>query len=769
MKNNVLEGGMIGQDASRGNPFPQLAVDGFRIISQNFKAEYEQAGAAVITATTRSGGNDFHADLFTTFQNKNLVARDYFALQKQQPRPELARYQLGAGVSGPVVKDKLFFFVSYEGNLHNRANVVSVKDPVKAANNPELLSMLRGYEGQFISPFREHLGFGKLSWRPEENQLLEVSGSLRRESDTRSFGGENSYENAEDVRINTTTALAKHQWWLGSVLNEAAFQYLEGQWNPAVLLPDKPGLRYEDVLKIGGRDTTQDIIQQSFTLRDDVSLSDLNWAGPHFVKTGARVSFQDYRAATYLFTNPLFKFREAENFAFPYEAKYGVGDPRLHANNTQVGVYVQDDWQPTKRLTLNLGIRWDVETNAANNSHRTPDDIRAAVTAWAPSIAAAVDPDYFRVEEFLTDGTQRPPFLGAIQPRMGFTLDVVGNESTILFGGAGRYYDRTLFAYSRNELERLNFDELTYRFSADGSAGTIAWQPGFSPTKELLESLRASGQAPKKEIWLLENDTKPPYSDMYSIGLRQYLGPVNASLTFSHIASENDFGWYRVSRDPNTKRILPPPEGFGDVIASYDDRQARYTAVQLAVEKPYSTAGSTGFFRWGASLAYTLGYASQRGGNGITWSEFPDPRTTPWYQADWDERHRLVFSAVTAWPYEITLSTLVTLGSGTPYSVFDESAGTEPWEKIVDRNGARPEGLINFSQIDLRLGKDFTVARRHRMGAFVEVFNLLNTRNFGGYQELEYRRGHIENADFGEPTRLIGLTRSFQAGVQYKF
>jgi hypothetical protein len=769
LKNNVLEGGVIGQDASRGNPFPQLAVEGFRVISQNFKAEYEQAGAAVITATTRSGGNDFHADLFATFQNKDLVARDYFALQKQQPRPELARYQLGAGVGGPVVKDKLFFFLTYEANLHNRANAVAVKN-ASLIDDPALLSTLRTYEGQFISPFREHLGFGKLSWRPEDNQMLEVSASLRRESDIRSFGNENSYENAEDVRINTTTALAKHQWWLGSVLNEAALQYLMGQWNPAVLNPDKPGLLYDGVLKIGGRDTTQDIIQQSFTIRDDVSMSDLHWAGHHFVKTGARVALQDYKAATYLFGNPLFKFRSAESFAFPFEAKYGVGDPQVHANNTQIGLYVQDDWQPTKRLTLNVGVRWDVESNALNNSHRTPDDIRAAVTAWAPSIVAATGrDDYFPVEKFLTDGTQRPAFLGAVQPRIGFTYDVLGNESTILFGGAGRYYDRTLFVYSRGELERLNFDELTYRFSADGSprdgAPTIAWQSGFTPTKELLDALRASGQAPKKEIWLLENDTKPPHSDMYSLGVRQHAGPVNASLTFTHVVNENEFGWYIANRHPETKQFLPTPDGYGNVIISSDERQARYTAFQLAIEKPFSSVASTGFFRWGASLAYTLGYSFQRG-DGF-YFDFPDPKTAPWSPGETDERHRLIFSAVTAWPYEITLSTMVTLGSGLPYTIKDESLGDTDALREIRRYSERADGLVNYSQIDLRLGKDFTVARRHKMGAFVEVFNLLNTRNFGGYNgDIFFDR---PNPEFGEPTKLIGPTRSLQAGVRYSF
>jgi hypothetical protein len=132
-----------------------------------------------------------------------------------------------------------------------------------------------------------------------------------------------------------------------------------------------------------------------------------------------------------------------------------------------------------------------------------------------------------------------------------------------------------------------------------------------------------------------------------------------------------------------------------------------------------------------------------------------------------DERHRLIASAVTAWPYDFTLSTLITLGSGLPYNLIDESAGTSQDLRVFSRNGERAEGLINFSQIDLRLAKTFTVARRHKMGAFVEVFNLLNTRNFGDYDgRIFFNR---DNPEFGEPRRLIGPTRSLQAGVNYSF
>src|SRR5688572_22828913 len=72
-KNDVIEGGVIGQDASRGNPFPQNAVQEFQVVTQNYKAEYEKATSAIITAITKSGGNRFTGDVFSLYQNKGLV------------------------------------------------------------------------------------------------------------------------------------------------------------------------------------------------------------------------------------------------------------------------------------------------------------------------------------------------------------------------------------------------------------------------------------------------------------------------------------------------------------------------------------------------------------------------------------------------------------------------------------------------------------------------------------------------------------------------
>jgi hypothetical protein len=104
-KNNVGFGGVAGQNFSGGNPFPQSAIQEFRVETQNFKAEYEQAGSAIITAVTKTGGNEFHGGAFGTYIPKAWFGRPYFDRKEQNPntapKPDYKRKEYGADVSGP--------------------------------------------------------------------------------------------------------------------------------------------------------------------------------------------------------------------------------------------------------------------------------------------------------------------------------------------------------------------------------------------------------------------------------------------------------------------------------------------------------------------------------------------------------------------------------------------------------------------------------------------------------------------------------------------
>src|SRR5437899_282495 len=177
LKNDLTAGGVTGQDASRGNPFPRNAIQEYRVITQNFKAEYQKASSAIITATTRSGSNTWSGNALFGYQNKDLVSLDTFQLdqQKHNPaftEPDFTRYVTSFSLGGPFIRNKLFFFGSYEGNYQNRSNLVQIT-PATGFTGIDTVNLTQ-YNGNFTSPFRETLLFGKLSYALNEKSSAEL-------------------------------------------------------------------------------------------------------------------------------------------------------------------------------------------------------------------------------------------------------------------------------------------------------------------------------------------------------------------------------------------------------------------------------------------------------------------------------------------------------------------------------------------------------------------------------------------------------------------
>ena len=188
LKNNILQGGLVGQDSSRGNPFSQEAVQEFRVLTQNYKAEYEQAGTAIITAVTKSGTNEFHGTAYGYYQNKDMVALDKISEDNGLEKPEYSRKQYGATLGGPIVKDVLHFFVSYEVKEETGNQTVLFHNPTNPAytGTPDFTQ----YNGNFNIPFEQKVGFGKLSWQPNDDNNVDLSFSRRK--DTEVIGVQNT-------------------------------------------------------------------------------------------------------------------------------------------------------------------------------------------------------------------------------------------------------------------------------------------------------------------------------------------------------------------------------------------------------------------------------------------------------------------------------------------------------------------------------------------------------------------------------------------------
>ncbi|HSP36075.1 MAG TPA: carboxypeptidase regulatory-like domain-containing protein, partial [Thermoanaerobaculia bacterium] len=164
-KNDVLLGGVVGQDSSRGNPFPQSAVQEFRVLTQNYSAQYDRAASAVITAVTKSGSNTFDGSAFGFYEPKGWITKTPRGVNFNTltSNPDYRRYQMGANIGGPIIKDTLHYFADYEGVNEHAVTTVAPGTPGAGVTLPAGLNP-GSYAGTFTSPFKSNLAFGKLSW-----------------------------------------------------------------------------------------------------------------------------------------------------------------------------------------------------------------------------------------------------------------------------------------------------------------------------------------------------------------------------------------------------------------------------------------------------------------------------------------------------------------------------------------------------------------------------------------------------------------------------
>jgi hypothetical protein len=768
-KNDIAGGGVIGQDASRGNPFPRNAVQEFRIITNNFKAEYQKASSAIITAATRSGGNEWEGSLFTSYQNKALVALDSFQRKDQADpaitftEPEYSRVLAGGSVGGPLVRDRVFFFGSYEGNFQNRQGVTRLSGDPASWPAP-----IAGFNGQATTaPFRSHLGFAKLSYNVSQDHLLELTGNLRVEKDRRSFGGsfgpiDWAFESAERFSNNVVDGGLKHTYFGRNWTNEARVSYQWYQFNPEPLNPTLIGQEYQGVGRFGGRSTRQDLTQNRFSIRDDWTYSGFQSGGSHVIKIGATVDFLQYDLLKEIDENPVFIFNNSNGFAFPIEARYGFGDPNVSGNNTQFGIYAQDDWSPTPRLTLNVGVRWDVETGMYDRDFVTPQAVRDSILAATTPFFVTIDP-----ERYFTDGDDRGNFYGAIQPRLGFSYAINQDRTTTVFGAAGIFYDRLGYNSFVDEVYRRQHPTFTFRFSSDGSTpGTIAWDPSFM-SRAGLDGIIASGQAPAQEIFLVPNDLKPPKSYQWNVGVRQAFGDFLGSVAYTGIRGRNGFTyeWANLTLNPATNDccITANLPAYANILVGNNSVRSWYDALEFRVDRTYQAGEQGG---WGAGIAYTLSWAEAEGNDLFTFPQVGNDFTGRRAIND-DQRHRVVANFVLDMPYlaGIQFSGIGTYASGKPFNrVNFVTVGAQTQRVLVGR-----ERGDDFFNVDLRLRKDFPSFGGTRLAVTADVFNVFNTDNLGNHDDVFLRADGTQNPAFGSARQAVGDPRRFQLGFQYDF
>jgi outer membrane receptor protein involved in Fe transport len=793
-KNYVLRGGVSGQALTRGNPFPQLGIGEYKVITSNYKAEFDQLSSAAIVAVTRSGTNEFESEAFWDRTSENWRAADPIE-QRDGKKAQSTQEQYGAAFGGPIVRDRMHFFVTYERKKFETPETITLGQGISSANAGDFARFL----GVVSAPFDEDLFFGKIDWSVSDDHLLELTAKIRDESEISNIGGQSTLGFASSKDNEETRIDLRYQYSGPQFLNDMHVTYEDASFNPRPVTM-APGYKLTAgspdrvILNLGGGEEYQDKGQTGWALQDDLTFTAFEWYGAHTLKTGVKYKQIKINAFEQQPFNPQFYYDINGDLTIPYRVEFGAPLPGLpernvRSDNKQLGIYLQDDWEVTDRLLLNLGVRWDYEETPSYLDFVTPADVVAGLNAIDPTADPALNQTYAQtlalggidINDYISTGNNRDAFSSAIQPRVGFSYDLTDDERTVLFGGYGRAYDRNVFDYLSLERSKGTFPRYARQFdipghSCTGQGDCIAWDPAYFD-RQNLQALVAADPQLGREITLIDNDLKTPYSDQFSLGIRNRVTlwgkEWNTSTALSYIESNDGIVFLLGNRYPNGSfRDVPGTiwagqpwgngiPGLGALIIAKNGLQTRAKQVLLQAEKPYSKESG-----WSVTLAYTYTDAKENRTNSGFNDEhsifdYPDVNGFGWHTSTGVPRHRLVATGIWDAPWDLMVSAKLTLQSPTEYEAINcRNAAADPNQFCFFQN-FKPDTTLGLRQLDLALQKGWKTWADFSINLRADVLNVFNYENVDSYDTWR-GFGAVPNAAFGDPTAYRQPTRTFK-------
>lgn len=774
-KNYVVRGGAAGQDSSRGNIFPESAVSEYKVITQNYKAEFDQISGAAISVLTKSGTNDFHGDAFYDHTNQDLRTATPTEINEGRKR-DSEQAQYGVTLSGPIVRDVAHFFMAYEKKHNDEA------PPIIAGGNTTLPLQYQSLLGAAKRPFDEDLFFSKFDWSLNANNLIEVSFKLREETETVGVGGQNTQSYALDKGNSEKRLDVKFQHSAEHWVNEARVTYEDANWRqaPAVrggglILQRADGT---NVLNAGGATNFQDKGQNGPAIQDDLTLSDLNWQGSHIFKLGSKVKMIDLSALERDPINPQFSFNLNNPNGTPYRVQWGAPlgggrDGSTSSDITQVGLYAQDDWDLNKNLTLNLGVRWDYEDNPAYTDFVTPAEVVSAARNWSNIQNGKGG---YNIENYISTGSNRHNASANIAPRLGFSYDMDQDQRHVVFGGFARAYDRNIYDVLQLERTKGTFPTHSVNFAGDADhdcsadPSCIAWDPAYlSYTPQQLAAL-TPGTASLREVNLINNHLKTPYADQFSLGMRNRFGDWHTELVFSHIHSRDGIvglpGGRNADGSFSAFGATPNLPGFAQLILFDNAVETKTNAIFVKTEMPYTKNRG-----WGMTLAYTYTDSQENKPNSFVDNssyllDLANINATGWLNTAGVRAHKVVATGTVDLPWDLVFSAKLSLATPETHSGVNCLGGQCRFDTFTPKGDSfiLPGDWWGYRQVDMALIKSFDTPYRSHMKLRLDVLNLFDFKNYAAYNN------NFASADFGQPIGLLAgpsLTVKLTARLEF--
>jgi len=758
-KGMTLTGGISGADASRGNPFPQSAIAEYRVIGQGYKAEFDQVSSVAITAITKSGTNELHGDAFVDYTGSGLTALSPFDKANKAAGNSPATFkqeEYGMTLGGAIKEDVAHFFFSYEGKDIQTPRSVNLNQFNGLLPDAGFAASLYGMQGSHDQDFTENLLFAKVDFQLSQEQKLEISGKLRRES---SLVAEN-YQlsapgNDQNGRQDENRLNIAHTYTGDLFINEARFGYQMVDWNPSSASATPETLYYvspqniaagaTEVMSTGGSPNDQDRRQTGFTLSDEFTYTAI---ANNNIKTGIKFSPMQFMLAgtpretaintvllDHVTGNPI-------SGIYPGNPQTTLAAETVSMKDNQLGLYIQNDWKVTPKLEFDYGIRWDYESNMLNNDYATPADRLAMLYGQDNRNGAPVGQTYAQslalggvnVADFTGTGN-RKPFMKAFAPRLGLIYDLNGDKASVFFAGLGRSYDRTMTNYAMDMYQ--------------------------------------NDSAPHGDTFLISNQNKMPYTDQFSMGLRQQIGIWNGEIGFTDAQNKDQFQWYNGNRaidggfgaNPPNGPLWGSQNGYGNLVLGDFTGQSKTETIYLKMGKPYTKSSG-----WGLDATYTWSEGFTNNDGFTTNSEFDwtygRASDTGNYPSIDIERQRLVSVGMVDLPWGVLLAGKATLGSGLPQQVDNCVNGG-----LTCFYETTPGAL--FRQFDASITKEINVTRG-KMMLRADILNLFNTANYGAMNTWAGSAPGTNavggnNMQFGNNTGMQGPMRTVKVTLRYAF
>ncbi len=439
------------------------AIQEFSVLTTDYTAEYGRTSGAIVNSITKSGTNEFHGTLFGFLRNASLDAKNYFD-SATKPIPPFQRYQYGGAFGGPIIKDKTFFFVSYEGVQQQLSNTTSVSVP-SAASRVAAVSEIQPYLGFWpVAPAGTPIVGGTQTF--STNGLLKLKENYATAKVDHHFSDRDTMNASwlfdrgpytqPDPLGNVISSLFSFRQMYGveethvfspTLVNTARFGYnrshginggVVGAINPIAddtSLGVRPGIPAPIITIASGEisstasvgSASQNLlVSNSFQFYDDAF-----WTkGNHSLKFGVSIERIQFNASTLQRPNGQFTFNTLAAFLNDQPSKVQELEQgnafEVGSRNTAMGFYAQDDWKVKPNLSINVGLRYEPVTLPTEASDRF-----AVLTSLSPGTIGNETPTPVKT---LWSGN---PTLKNFEPRIGFSWDPFKDGKTAIRGGFG--------------------------------------------------------------------------------------------------------------------------------------------------------------------------------------------------------------------------------------------------------------------------------------------------------------------------------------------